>query len=102
MSNFSDIRTAIRAKLDTLTGTGQPIAFVYSYHKIGAEGYPSVTFEPSSIASQIETTSENYRTYAFDIIVQQEIEVARREYAIDTLVEVTDTLINTFDNDWTL
>lgn len=37
MSNFVDIRAAIKTKLKALTGTGQPFAFVYQYHKIGVE-----------------------------------------------------------------
>lgn len=102
MSTFTDIRNAIKTKLEGLTGTGQPFVVTYPYHKIGLSGYPSVTFEPSSITSQIETTSENLRTYSFDIVIQQELNEAGREKGIDILVSSTDTVINAFDNDFTL
>ena len=76
MSNFTDIRTAIKNKLNGLTGVGQPFVESYPYHKIGVGWYPAVSFEPSSISSQIETTTENLRTYGFDIVIQQEISTA--------------------------
>ena len=71
--SFKALRTSIEDKLRSLTGDGEPLAYVYPYHKLGMDGYPSATFEPSALSSEFATTKDNHRTYAFDIIVHQEL-----------------------------
>ena len=99
---FTTIRTAIKTKLDTLTGVGQPIAFVYDEHRTKLTGYPAITVEPSDMESDFATTIENQRTYIFRIIIHQEIEKVGRSKAIDILCNATDKVITTFDADITL
>ena len=100
--SFQDIRVAIKTRLESLTGPGNPIAFVYDYHKLGLAGYPSATFEPSSLSSQFLTTRENERTYVFDIVIHQELESITRDEAIASLVTVSDAVIDMFDRDYSL
>lgn len=100
--SFQAIRTAINTKLQSLTGVGNPLAYAYDYHKLGLDGYPSATFEPSALSSQFETTHQNGRVYAFDIIIHQELRTIGRDEAIGNLVSVSDAIIDAFDQDYTL
>ena len=100
--SFQAIRSAIGAKLSTLTGTGKPFAVVYDYHKLGVSGYPAATFEPASIESRFETTVSNFRTYVFDVVIHQEMATIDRGAAITALVSASDTLIDAFDTDYDL
>jgi hypothetical protein len=100
--SFKTIRSAIGEKLQSLTGTGGPLAYVYDHHKLGLDGYPSVTFEPSSLQSEFGTTRENMRNYAFEVIVHQELATIWRDEAISTLVDATDTVIEAFDQDYSI
>ena len=99
---FTTIRAAIKTKLDTLTGAGQPIAFVYPVHKTKIKGYPSITFEPSDLESDFATTTENMRTYIFRIVIHQEIEKVGEEKSTDILANAVDKVIAVFDVDITL
>lgn len=100
--SFQAIRSAIGAKLETLTGDGNPLAQVYDYHKIGVDGYPAATFEPSSLGSAFDTNTQNLRTYAFDVVIQQEMSTKERGDAIGILVAAADLVIGAFDSDYTL
>ena len=99
---FTTIRTAIKTKLNTLTGTGQPIAFVYPVHKAKIKGYPAITFEPSDMESDFATTVENQRVYIFRIAIHQEIEKVGEEKSTDILTNAVDKVITAFDTDITL
>lgn len=100
--SFSSLRSAIHTKLLTLTGAGQPLACAYPYHHLGVSGYPAATFEPSALESQISTTTENMREYAFDIVLSQELSIVSRDEALTILCNASDTLIALFDSDYTL
>lgn len=100
--SFVSIKAGIKSKLDTLTGAGQPLSFVYDEHKTKLDGYPSITFEPSDLESDFATTTENMRTYIFRIVIHQEIEKVGRSKCIDILLNVTDKVIDVFDKDITL
>lgn len=100
--SFQALRSAVDTKLRTLSGAGKPIAYVYDFHKLGVEGYPAATFEPAAVESRIETTDSNYRTYAFDVVIHQEMEELGRQGAISSLVNVCDAVIDAFDADYDL
>lgn len=96
------IRAKIKEKLDALTGDGQPLAEVYQEHRTDFGGYPVATFEPSDIESDFETNTQNYRNYIFRIVLHQEIEKTGRDNAIGILSSLIDTLIQDFEEDWSL
>ena len=100
--SFQIIRTAINEKLQSLTGTGNPLAYAYDHHKLGLDGYPSATFEPSALSSQFDTTNHNHRIYSFDVVIHQELASIGRGEAIANLVSVSDSVIDAFDQDYTL
>lgn len=75
MASISQIRTAIKTKLD---GLSTP-AIVYDIFKVNAEGYPAVMFEPTELANEILDTCNNLRTYKFAIGITQEIERIERD-----------------------
>jgi DNA-binding transcriptional regulator/RsmH inhibitor MraZ len=102
MSNFENIRTTIYQKLQGMTWSGQPFAFVYPYHKLGVEGYPAATFEQSGITSEIATSKDNYRVYSFEIVIQQELATTTRDEGVQIRDNATIQLIDSIDSDWTL
>lgn len=96
------IRAKIKEKLDARKGDGQPLVDVYQEHRTDFSGYPVATFEPSDIESDFETTTQNYRNYVFRIVLHQEIENTGRENAIGILASLVDTIIQDFEEDWSL
>ena len=99
---FTPIRTAIRNRLQTLTGVDRPLAFVYDIHTTKLDGYPSITFEPSDMESDFATTTQNLRTYVFRIVIHQETEKVGKSRALEILSLAVDEVIKLFDNDITL
>jgi len=97
-----EIKNAIKAKLDTLKGTGQLLVDVYDFHKGEFTGYPSATFEPSDIESDYDTTAENARKYVFRIVIHQEITKAGLDGSIDILANAIDAILDAFDSDYKL
>ena len=100
--SLTTIRTAIKSKLDTLTGTWKPIVEVFDYHTLNSAGFPYVTFEPSNLDSNFQDTCNNLRSYSFDIFIYQNILDENRQTALNVLTNVFDEIINAFDKDYTL
>jgi hypothetical protein len=95
---FTAFRAAIKALLETRVGSGQPLTAVYDSHvTVFSEGYPAVTFEPSDMQSDYETTIQNLRTYVFRAMIHQEMENLDRSTAITRLLSIVDTLVADFD-----
>lgn len=94
------LRTAIKTKLDTLTGIGM----VSDYFHSNITSYPAVMFEPSSDPSVAFTNTENEHVYVYEIIVIQEFESTGtgRSAAIRILGNAVDTVVTGFDNYQTL
>lgn len=97
-----NIRAKIKSKLDERKGTSQPLVEVYQEHRTDFGGYPVATFEPSDIESDYETNTQNYRNYIFRIVLHQEIEKIGKDQAIGILSSLVDTLIQDFEEDWSL
>lgn len=100
--SFVTLKTAIKNKLDGLTGAGKPLSFTYDEHRTQFEGYPVATFEPSDMASDYETVNDNLRNYVFMIYIYQEAEKTGAGESINVLASVVDAITNAFDNDFTL
>ena len=98
MASISQIRTAIKTKLD---GLATP-AIVYDIFRINVAGYPAVMFEPTELANEILDTCNNLRTYKFAIGITQEIERIDRDGWMDILIGVFDEIVSAFDDDYTL
>jgi len=97
---YTTLKAYIKTQLTAITG----LKYVYGYEKGDLAGYPACTIVGFSVASPLETTSENLRAYTFKIRVFQEINEDSRgaedaETVIDNLV---DTIITKFDNDYHL
>lgn len=101
-TNWASLRAAINTKLNTLVGSGQPLAQVKSDHDENFTGFPAVTFEPSNLENVFYTTTENLRSYGFDIIVWQEMEAGGRNNAVTVLINAVDAIIAAFDTDYNL
>jgi len=101
-ASFSTLHTAIKAKLDTLSGSGQPLAVVYGYHEASPSGYPAASVEMSTLGNDFFTTKDNLRAYAFDIFIYQEFSTIGRESAVGILMDVVDAVVAAFDGDFSL
>lgn len=96
------ISTKIKASLETLKGTDKPLVDVYAHHTTKTTGYPYATFEPSDIASDYETTTQNMRKYVFRIMVHQQFSTIGKAEAIAITNTASDAIVSMFEKDWTL
>lgn len=62
---FTVITPLVKAKLDTLKGTGKPLAQVLDYHTEKATGFPFACFESVGFTAEILDTCSNLRTYSY-------------------------------------
>ena len=94
------LRTAIKTKLDTLSGLGT----ISDYFHSNITSYPAVMFEPTDDPSVFFTNTENEHVYTYDIIIIQECESTGtgRQTAIRILGNAIDTVVNAFDSYQTL
>lgn len=100
--DFNTIRSYILTRLTTLTGVGQPLAFVDDKHHTDFTGYPAATFEPIRLENEFFTNTDNKRVYAFSILVHQEMDITGRDNAVRILDTCVDTIKSLFDTDYTL
>lgn len=98
------LRSAIKTKLDTLTGVGQPLGMVDDKFHTDITSYPAVMFEPSSDPNTFFTNSENKHVYTFEFFIVQEFESSGmgRDAAITILGNAVDAVVNAFDSYQTL
>ena len=92
------LRTAIEAKLNTVP----QLAEVNKVHTDSIGGFPAATFEPSGHENEFFENTDNKRSYAFDIMIHQEMTQVGREAAIDILSAAVDAVIKAFDEDFNL
>ncbi len=100
--SLAAIRTKVHAKLQTLTGSGQPVSVVYDYYTTDIAGYPCVMHEPGTVVASVEDTANNLRAYNIDILVVHEIGRTARDVALGRMVTITDAILDMFDQDFTL
>lgn len=107
MSTLSEVRTAIKTKLDTLTWVWQPLQVVYDYHTTETEWYPYATFEVGNLEWEFVDTCYNNRIYTFNVFIFKAIEkdtdwTPKREEARQILDDAWEQTIQAFDEDYTL
>ena len=93
--SFDSISTAIGTVLATISQL--EATAIYNYHTADLDGFPAVTFEPSSHENVFYTNDDNLRSYVFDIIIYQEFNTINRQTAVDHLRECVDAVITAFD-----
>lgn len=87
---------------NTLKGTNKPFVSVYDYHTLENEGYPYLCFEPVDFTAEILDNCTNLRTYAFNVIIFQEITNNGRQEAKEIITKSMDDVINLLDKNYTL
>lgn len=98
MATFSSIRAKIKALLDGIT----ELAFVADFHDPNLAGFPAATFDVSDEEGEFLTNKENLRVITYQIVLYQEIEVAKLDDAKRILDVVADAVIDAFENDFNL
>lgn len=101
---WTSVRTAIKTKLDTLTGSGQLLGMVADEFTTNITSYPACMFEPSADPSAFFTNVENMHVYTYEIVILQETEslTIGRSEAIRKLGNAVDAVVAAFDNYQTL
>lgn len=100
--SLAAIRTKVQTLLETLTGSGNPVAFVYNYYTNDVDGYPCIMHEPGNVEASVEDTANNMRGYNIDILILHEISNTSRDVALNRMVTITDAVLDLFDQDFTL
>lgn len=91
----------IKATLDELTGSGQPLQVAYDYPRKDLEGYPAALFFPSSFENGYDSNTENKKTYSFSIFLLTETKVMGLQNSYNTAMpDLVDAVIAKFDEDW--
>ncbi len=91
----------INATLTELTGSGNPLAYVYSYPNPKLEGYPAALFFPSNFSNAYDSNQENAKEYQFSIFLLLETKVAGLETSYNTIMPaLLDQVIAKIDEDW--
>lgn len=104
MSSLSEIKTAIKAKLDELKTAGTLADVQEDDFKVGIlerdiMAYPCAILTTPTIESSAETNRDNTRIYTYEIVVVQKQELINAATDIEDLAEA---ILNKFDNDPTL
>lgn len=110
--NPTATRAALKTLLETLTGSGQPIAYVYDYFKPKLDGYPAIVFDIDSEDSKMLDDANNMRVISFKIFVVVEIAtggIAAAKASLDTVTKSVVDLLEKRANaelsstvDWTM
>lgn len=91
--------TTLRPQIGTLLETLDTIQEVSNAPKIKFSGYPAAHIVPSDNEADYETTTENVRTYAFNVRIFYETKVTSVEDALSALEEVVDSVLDLFDQE---
>ena len=89
----------LRPQIATLLDTLETIQEVSKVPKIKFGGYPACHIVPSENSGDYETTSENIRTYSFITRIFYDVKDTDMEEAFLALEEVTDSVIDLFDQE---
>lgn len=110
--NPTAIRSSLLTLLQTLTGGGQPISYVYDYANPKIEGYPAIIFDIDSVDSSMLDDANNLRVINFKIWIAIEIGKQGITTAKDSLDSVTQSVVNLLEKkdnasltgtvDWTI
>ena len=97
---YSTIKAAIKTKIESITD----VKYVYGYEKGDLNGYPAAVVLLESITADYETNQEDSRKYTFKVKVYQEMsdDGVGAEEAESRLEALIDTILDGFEDDWTL
>lgn len=98
MSNFSNLKTKIAAIVSANTYINE----VSVYDKPAFSSSPAATVVPSGNASDYATSVDNNRMYAFTVTILVPYDAEGAANAESTLTEIIDSLLDDFDQDFTL
>jgi hypothetical protein len=98
MSGFATIRSAIYAKLQTVTS----LSFAYDYYRDVVEGHPSAMFDVTTTENTFLTNESNQRMYSWTMYVAVETQIKSVADAGGILDAVCDEIVDAFENDLTL
>ena len=96
---IKQLRDKIKEKLNTLTGSWQPLSVVYNYPTLDIQWYPCVMIDFDKSVGEYSDTCNNKRTYNFVIYIMQEIKVTDRFDATDSVEDIMVKIMNLFDRD---
>ena len=99
---ITDIRNAIKTKLDSLTWEWKCFAENSNVFTQNVSGFPFVMFEPVELQSEYEDTANNYRNFIFNIVIVQEMNQISRWEAMNIVLNCFEQMIDAFDQDFTL
>lgn len=104
MPNFTDLKAAIKAKVVAQsTYFDSDAVFDYEPEIDNVTKEPWATVIPSGNDSEFGSTSENKRTYAFDVrIFVKRGDTRTNSEAEELVTSIINALINAFDQDYTL
>ena len=102
MISIQNVRSAIKSKLDWLTGEGKCFAWVSNVFTQDVSWFPFVMFEPVELQSEFADTANNYRDFIFNIVIVQEMNQISRGDAMDIVLNCFEKMIDAFDQDFTL
>jgi hypothetical protein len=93
--SFNSLRSQIKTVLESISDLQE----VSGTPKLKFDGYPAAVVVPSAHENAYETTSENIRTYAFDVQIFYETKDTGVGEAIDRLENVVDTVLDKMDKE---
>lgn len=99
---ITDIRNAIKTKLDSLTWEWKCFAWDSNVFTQDVSWFPFVMFEPVELQSEYEDTANNYRNFIFNIVIVQEMNQISRWEAMNIVLNCFEQMIDAFDQDFTL
>lgn len=90
-------------KLQSILETVDKIQVIYAYERENADGTPFATITPSANENDYATTTENRRTYAFNIrlFVERKGQTNTADTEA-TMRDLVDDVLDALDRDWKL
>lgn len=105
MGKYKTLRDAIYTIVNTnLVGSTKPLVSVNKTHNLVEGGFPYVTIAPSEMPSDFATNAENIRTYSFDLYIWTNVEDVDigEANALNSIMDITDQIVDLIDADFTL
>lgn len=89
----------LRPQIKTLLDTATNLYEVSSSPKLNFGGWPSAYIVPSPLESDYETTNENQRVYAYQVVILQETKNKGMSDAITALETAADEVLDLIDDE---
>ena len=89
----------LRPQVKTLIDSISTIQEVVGYPKIKFRGYPAANVTPSDNTADYETTTENVRTYVFNVRLFYETKKKGIEGSLEALEKIVDSVLDKVDQE---